>query len=182
MSTRYEYYITGQDAHLAAYGVQLRDMSFTPTTGHTITSVKLLLYREGSPGVFSIDIKATDGNSKPTGASLCSGTYNGNTLTTNGAGAWVEITLGVGAVLTAGVKYIITITVPSGSAGNSVDGLIDSSSPSYAGGAYTYSTDNGASWTVSEATDVLFEEWGNPLATIGKTAHMADKVIAARII
>ncbi|GAJ19661.1 unnamed protein product [marine sediment metagenome] len=53
---------------------------FIPATTHKITSVKLKLWKEGSPGTVTISIRATDGRGHPTGGDLCSGTINGNTI------------------------------------------------------------------------------------------------------
>ena len=93
-STLYENYNTGDDAALGIYGAIWAAQTFTVgAAGHTITSVKLLLYRYGSPGTVTVSIRATDGNGHPTGSDLTSGTTDGNTLPTGSPSELREITL-----------------------------------------------------------------------------------------
>ncbi|GAI77489.1 unnamed protein product, partial [marine sediment metagenome] len=47
MSTKYEYYNTRDDDSWLVFGVRLEAQTFTPSTAHKITSVKLKLYRNG---------------------------------------------------------------------------------------------------------------------------------------
>ena len=77
----YEYYSTGDDAAASIYGNTWDTQTFTPSVAHTITSVKLKLYKTGTgPGTITVGIRATDGSGLPTGSDLCSGTTDGNTL------------------------------------------------------------------------------------------------------
>jgi len=76
----YEYYNTGDDSSTNVYNITWYAQTFTPSVAHTITSVKLLLYRTGSPGTVTVSIRATDGSGHPIGSDLCSGTTNGDTL------------------------------------------------------------------------------------------------------
>ncbi|KKL82263.1 hypothetical protein LCGC14_1986530, partial [marine sediment metagenome] len=91
--------------------------TFTPQTTHTIDTARLFLHRSGSPGNFTVDIYAVDGNSLPIGASLCSGISNGDTLTTNSSGSARNVDLGAGAVLTADVEYAMVLDTPNAVAG-----------------------------------------------------------------
>ena len=165
MSTLYEYYNTGDDGAGNFYGATWWAQTFTPSTAHKITSVKLLLYRAGSPGTITVSIRATDGSGHPTGGDLCSGTTNGNTLPTGSPYEWREITLGAGCDLSAGTKYAIVARATSGSSSNKVYWRSDSTSPTYAGGNFEYSTNSGSSWTTYTNYDCLFEDWGEPLVT-----------------
>ena len=95
--TLYERYTTGEDHAAGIYGRYWKGQTFTiGNTGanenHNITSVKLKLFRQGSPGMLTVHIRATSGG-KPTGSDLTSGTTDGNTLTTAYAGEWREIAL-----------------------------------------------------------------------------------------
>jgi len=164
MPTLYEYYNTGNDSYGTLYGAIWRAQTFTPATAHKVTSVKLKLYRVGSPGTVTVSIRATDASGHPTGSDLCSGTIDGNTLTTATAGAWYEITLGAGYNLSASTKYAIVARAPSGNTSNYVQWLVDSTSATYAGGCCEYSTDSGSSWTSLTDYDFMFEDWGEPLA------------------
>ncbi|GAJ02850.1 unnamed protein product, partial [marine sediment metagenome] len=63
-------------------------------------------------------------------------TIDGDTLTTDEAGAWYEITLGDGYNLDADTKYAIVIRAPTGTITNMVEWRADISSPTYPGGCY----------------------------------------------
>jgi len=163
----YESYNTGDDSNNTMYGSNWYAQTFTPSVAHKIASVKLKLYRSGSPGTVTVSIRATDGNGHPTGSDLCSGTINGNGLTTSTSGAWYEITLGSGYDLSAGTKYAIVVRAPNGNPSNRLYWRRDRSSPTYAGGCWESSTNNGSTWSSSTNRDMMFEEWGNraPVAT-----------------
>ena len=160
----YEYYNTGYDNGEYIGYEQWCAQTFTPSFGHTITSVKLRLYRIGSPGTIYVDIKGTDGSGHPTGSVLCSGSINGNNLTTDSAGAWYEITLGVGTELYASTRYAIIVRAPDA---NGEEQFVvwkgDATSPTYSGGNKEFSDTAGASWN-TETWDMMFEEWGDPIS------------------
>ncbi len=90
MATRFEHYITGDDGAWEFGIINWMAQTFTPSTAHKITSVKLPLYRWGSPGTITVSIKATDGNGHPTGDDLCLGTTDGNALewSNNSGSSW----------------------------------------------------------------------------------------------
>ena len=162
MPTKYEYHITGDDTVIDIYGQYWRGQTFKSPTAHTITSVKALLYRIGSPGTVTVHIRATDGAGKPVGGDLCSGTIDGNSLTTDIAGAWYEITLGAGAALSANTEYAVFCDDSSGDASNHLHWRLDSDN-GYANGLSTWSADSGVTWTTYPTYDLMFEEWGDPL-------------------
>ena len=171
MSTLYEYYNSGDDGYADVYDIAWKAQTFTPAIAHKITSVKLKLYRVGNPGTVTVSIKATS-NGHPTGEDLCSGTTNGNTLTTDLAGEWREITLGNGYDLSAAVKYAIVVRVLLGDwEENHIHWLIDGSDPTYAGGCFEASVDSGSNWISYPAYDLMFEEWGEAVTTT-KTVSM----------
>ena len=164
MATRGEYYITGDDANLEILAATWWYQTFTPLASHNLTSVKLLLYRIGSPGTVTASIRTTDVNGKPTGNDLCSGTINGNTLTTDNAGDWYEITQGAGYNVVAGTKYAIVVRAPSGDASNMLVWRWDSTSATYTGGNAGKSENSGSTWTGYSFADCMFEEWGTTFA------------------
>lgn len=166
MSTRYEYFNTGDNNWERIFDVNWWGQNFTPSAAHQITSVKLLLYKYGSPGQLTVSIRATDSNGAPTGSDLCSGTFDSSTLTTNTAGQWYEISLGSGYSLAAGTKYAIVCRATGGDSGNSVGWRVKSSG-GYAGGSFLYSTNSGSSWDYNNyaAWDAMFEEWGDASTT-----------------
>jgi len=92
--------------------------TFTPSIQHTVTSVKLFLYRDDGvlPGTVTVSIRNTSAG-LPTGADLVSGTFNGNTATTSGAGNWEEFTFtGSTTQLAASTTYAIAIRVSAATA------------------------------------------------------------------
>lgn len=156
-----EYYNAGDTTGVVIYGAtHWHAQTFTPSTAHKIISVKLKMYRDGSPGTITVSIKATDDDGHPTGDDLCSGTTNGNTLPTSPPYEWREITLGNGYDLDAGTKYAIVARALDGDGMNFVGWRCDTSSPTYAGGNNERSVDGGSSWTTFSEIDLMFEDWG----------------------
>lgn len=167
MSSLYEYYITNDDsASIIEDGTWIAQTFTVIATGHTITSVKLKLYRVGNPGTVTVSIRNTSGN-HPTGSDLTIGTIDGNSLTTNGAGAWYEIAL---TEYTVGInKFAIVVRAPNGDGSNYVAWKFDWSSPTYDGGNEEYSGNSGDSWASDLTADFMFEVWGNALRREGVT-------------
>ncbi|MBA7660486.1 hypothetical protein ES703_68488 [subsurface metagenome] len=165
MADRYEYYNQGDDTFASVNAEVWMGQTFTPATAHKITSVKLKLYRYGSPGQLTVGIRATDGSGHPTGEDLCSGTIDGNGLTTNAAGVWYEITLGAGYNLDADTKYAIVARALDGSSANCVRWRYDDGDATFEGGNGEYSNTFGESWGAYPTSDFMFENWGEPLVT-----------------
>jgi hypothetical protein len=162
-STRYEYYNTGDDNAVGAFGTTWWAQSFTVgASAHTVTSVKLKLYRIGTPGTFIVSIRATDEDGYPTGSDLTSGTIDGNALTTSTTGEWYEITV-TEYVLLANTKYAIVCRAPNGDDSNQVVLRRDASDPTYEGGSNGATYDGGISWAMYIWQDLMFEIWGNPI-------------------
>jgi hypothetical protein len=177
----YEYYNTDDDSASTVYGVYWRAQTFTVgSVQHTVTSVKLKLFRGGSPGTVTVSIKATNGNGHPTGSDLTSGTTNGNTLPTDPRYEWREITL-TEYTLSANTKYAIVVRAPSGNISNYLRWRADSSDPTYTGGNFESSSDSGSSWTAYTGYDMMFEVWGSPVptayyVTISDSLGMLDSI------
>lgn len=156
----YENYVTGGDednygARQAVWYAQ----TFTPSASHTITSVKLWLKKAGSPGTFTIHIQGVDVSDHPDGSDDCSGSIQGNDLTTSLV--WTTISLGAGSVVTSGIMYAIVMEAKDAPTGNDrVKIWADSTSSGYDNGSYEFSADSGSSWADGSARDFLFEEWG----------------------
>ena len=168
MSTLYEYYNTNDDTADGGYYAYWIAQTFTPTIAHKITSVKLKLYRAGDVGTVTVSIRATT-SGLPSGNDLCSGTIAGNTLTTDTAGAWYEITLGAGLNLVANTKYAIVLRAPDNDYPIYVGWRSDDTAPAYAGGSHCYSSDSGGSWAATTTRDFMFEEWGELVAAVGRS-------------
>lgn len=95
----------------------------------------------------------------PTGADLCSGTTNGDTL----PDVWPptepeerEITFGSSIELTSGVKYAIAVKAPDAADADDSALWMMKSSGAYANGAHYYSTDESTSWAVNGSADLAF--------------------------
>jgi hypothetical protein len=173
--TLYEYYNTGDDDAYTFYGVNWMGQTFTPQTGHFITSVKLKLWRAGLPGSITVSIRATDSD-LPTGSDLCSGSIDGNAISNTTPGAWYEITLGDGAWLAAGVKYAIVVHI-GGDADNNLNWR-NVNAGAYAVGNLVYSQDSGATWYTQALPDLMFEEWGTTYESIAvrQVKRLTDSV------
>ena len=163
MADRYEYHTTGADLDAALFGAVWKAQTFTPSVAHRITSVKLLIRRALLPGTITVGIRETDGEGHPTGADLCSGTTDGDTLTDAWPGEWREITLGAGYNLDADTKYAIVVRALTGDASNKLIWQGDLGG-TYVGGNYEYSGNAGTSWTSVVENDTIFEEWGEEIA------------------
>lgn len=160
-ATLFECYNTGDDNHLSFYDELWEAQTFTPSTAHKITSVKLLLCRGGEPGEITVSIRATDAETgHPTDGDLCSGTTDGNTLPTNSPYEWREITLGDGYDLVADTKYAIVIRALAGNGLNLVRWRFDSTEATYTEGNLEHSDDSGVGWASYTEWDFLFEEYG----------------------
>lgn len=155
----FESYTTGDTTQGRAYGNRYPGQTFTPLAAHNISKVNLKLFRKGTPGTAIVAIRATDGEGKPTGDDLCSGSTNANTLPSSAPGEWREITLGAGYNLSASVKYAIILKIPDGDSNNYVDWRLDSTG-TYPRGNYVYSTTGGSTWLYYADYDLVFEEYG----------------------
>ena len=156
----FEYYNTNDDNNAGVYGNYWRAQTFTVgATGHTVTSIKVKLYRVGSPQTGTISIRATDANGHPTGGDLTSASIDGNSLSTTPT--WYEYPVSSYS-LSANTKYAIVLRFPSGNASNMAEWRADSTSPTYTGGNFEDSTDGGSSWYAMTSWDFMFEIWGNP--------------------
>jgi len=165
--TVWENVTTGAANDFPVYATLWKAQTFNVTTAHTVTSVKLLLFRVGNPQTVTVSIRATS-SGLPTGNDLTSGTLDGSTFTTNSNGAWYEFTM-TEYTLSVNTQYAIVIRAPNG---NSYDNSTDwkcQTSPTYSGGSYIASTDSGSSWTANTDYDFLFQVLGNAIDTTAPT-------------
>ncbi len=165
MATLYENHITGDDHIANVAGINWASQTFTPSVSHTVTTIKLKLYRVGSPDAITVSIRATS-SSLPTGIDLCSGTTDGDTLTDSSPGEWREITLGAGTALTTPNEYAICVRALSGTQWTHYFNWRRDSVGGYADGQRAYSTNSGSSWTGVAGHDLMFEEWGEAGANL----------------
>lgn len=176
--TLYETFDPGYDDWGNIYDVNWEGQTFTATANHSVTSVKLqMAWYKGTDGTGTVAIRATDGT-LPTGANLCSGTYNSASLLQQPSYTLTEITITSGSCsLTSGTKYAIIHSLPSGDATHVVQHTFDCTSPSYSNGARVYSADSGASWTENTPCDTIFYVYGVATAAGGSTPPKQDMII-----
>lgn len=171
---KYSYTTTGAEASQEAYTAgddDYRDgrtnyrlaQTFTPSTAHTLTKIKIKVFRVGLPGTTTLQIQAVDGANKPTGAALSSGTFNSDTITTDSGGEWVTITMSSYA-LAASTMYAMVLFNTAWATASKQTNWRQKAVGAYAGGQVNQSTDGGSTWT-QFGNDFMFEEFGTTSST-----------------
>jgi hypothetical protein len=160
-----EYYNTGANGALTIYGyaIRIRAQTFTAESSYSLGSVKLQMYRSGTPtGNVVVELKAVDGDGKPTGPVLSTGSIAKTSITeVNQLGEFQEIGMTSYAIVDT-TQYALLVY-----SSNETTGAYwgaDSSSPTYAGGMYVYSTDSGSTWTTNAGYDFMFEVYSSSAA------------------
>lgn len=178
MSVLAQYYNTNDDNFIKQYDVEEVAQTFTASENYTVTSIKVKIFRAGSPGTVSIGIYATDESGHPS-THLSSVGFNGNTLTTDTAGEWKEVTLGGGGqAIISGTKYAIRIS--GGDSGSVYVGWrVDSAGATFTDGNREHSTDNGDNWTAYTDEDLMFEVWADSLFSPPTDYITIRKLVAA---
>jgi hypothetical protein len=163
---KYETYWAGGDWHYEVYGATWRAQTFKRPLTRTIKSLKISLQRVGAIGTATLSVKAVDGNNKPTGADLCSGTYDCSAISSAGFQT-VEFTFGAGQELQANTRYAMVLRLPTGNPSNLLwwQADTDSSGGGYANGDAIGSTDSGSNWNINSGDEFYFEEWGTAAET-----------------
>ena len=136
--------------------------TFRPKVGHKLYSVKLKLYREGSPGTVTVAIYPVT-EYKPAGSALVTGTTNGDTLTDISPGEWREITFPSQIDLVPGMDYAIVVHITGGSTTQNIHWRYGSADSEYPRGQRGYSANGGSSWTTSPGQAHMFEEFGRSI-------------------
>lgn len=156
---RQEYYAAIDELGVQVSGVYWKSQGFTPVNEHKVTAVRIKAYRQGSPGIVTVSIRATDGEGKPTGPDLCLGTVDGNSFTTSFPfGKWYSIFLDSSVLLLKDVQYAIVVSVIDGNTSNHIKWRGDLGG--YPRGSRGDSQDSGSSWTLYSG-DMMFEEYTN---------------------
>lgn len=150
-----DFYDTNNDNY-AGYNEsdEWRAQTFTASGSYSVTQVALRLFRINTPGTVTVSIKATDSNGKPTGADLCSGTTDGNALTTDTAGAWVTITFTTAYALTHNTLYAIVVKAVCPNTSDYWYWTYDDNDATYVGGRALYNSAAPAgTWNFMSGTD-----------------------------
>lgn len=138
--------------------------TFEHDTGFNITSVKLKLYKEGTPGTnLVVSIYATAGG-EPTGSALVSANYATSGITTSSPGEWYEVTISLSS-LPANTQYAIVLGPDQADWGwgNYVDWRQDPAPAGYSNG---HGVDENAGFWDTETFDYMFEVWGTEISPL----------------
>jgi len=169
MADLFQYYNTGDDGFYGIWGDKIYGQQFTVATSHSIEYIKLKMKKYGSskPGNLVVEIKATDGDGKPTGDALCSTVVNASEY--DDVSRWRTITFSNPANLYAGNMYAILCRDEDwdGSSTIQAQWARDKTSPTYSDGVMLYSGNQGSSWSIFSGEDFMFEEWGTEIAETG---------------
>jgi hypothetical protein len=160
VATLYEHYNENDDMVIACYSSVWEAQTFTVgEAGHPVTSVKIKAYRIGSPGTLTLSIRNVDGDGKPTGDDLTSGTADADGFTEDSSGAWYEISI-TEYELEASTQYAIVMRCPDGDISNLAELRMDYTSSTYDGGQLLVGVSSGGTWYSLATCDLMFEVWG----------------------
>jgi hypothetical protein len=134
--------------------------TFTTTDGFDLTKVGWYIGKTGSPPNGIIHVYATSAG-LPTGASLGSQALVAADVST---AAWVEWEFDTPVTLSATTQYAICIDPVDGDVSNRFTVSYDNTSPSYTGGTYVASSNDGSSWTSTAGNDFLFRVYSGQAA------------------
>ena len=148
---------TNDNADWAGDSVTWLAQTFTPAISGYITKVSLKLFKTGSPVTGTVSIKAVDGNGKPTGADLCSMTFNAALLGAS-PGSMADYIFSTPAWLTAGRQYALCLSDTSAGGSNDIHWRMYFSNL-YTGGLALYSPDSGITWTADANKDAVFQTY-----------------------
>jgi len=157
MSTLYENLITGDDNVAYASSTRYDAQTFTVgAVGHTVTSVKLLIYRDvGYSTTSTVAIYGVDGSDLPDDANILatSDAVAAAFIGTDPAGTWVEFTFSSPPKLIPNTKYAVVL-IPTA---ENLQWRYDSDN-GYANGVFALR--NAGTWG-EYVGDGLFEIWGD---------------------
>jgi hypothetical protein len=161
-NSRGEFYLQQATAgEFEFYGATWYCAAFKCLWPHELWRVRLKMYREGSPGAVTIGIRTVR-----TGADIVTATFDGNVLTTDPAGQWVDIDFATHPQENFLTEYNIVMRAPGGNSTNSIHVICDAASV-YGGGYNYYSNNSGVNWSAHYAPNYymcLFEEWGRDVS------------------
>lgn len=157
----YEYWNEADPVMTWVHGDFWQGQTFMPQVDHTITSVKLKMYRHGLPGTLTVSIRDVDVDGHPKNIDMSLGSTDGDTLPTAYAGEWREISMGAGGEVGKDTPYCIIVRALSGDQNNYVRWLSSTAKP-YTRGTHEFSSNGGASWDTNTTRDMMFKEYGTP--------------------
>ena len=155
-----DFYNTGANTFSGIGDTRPSAQIFTASSSYALTSIRLLMYKVGSPGTITVSIRNVTGEPQtavPTGPDLESGTTDGNTLTVSTDGEWRETTLDSPFNCVSGNKYAIVVICTASP--YAFRWMADDASPTYLGGN-TAGFDNDSNWLAAPGRDFMFETYG----------------------
>lgn len=152
----YESFATGGDTDFRLGGAWWAAQTFTPASGHDVGFVEVYIEKAGSPGDVTVSIRAVDGDNKPTGDDLASGTVSESDIGTTKS--WIRFVFTSPTTLVASTMYAIVLRAPSGDdVTNYIDWHFDYNN-GYADGTKANSSNSGSSWGLQTNDDFCFRE------------------------
>jgi hypothetical protein len=168
---------TSQDMNAATTWLA---QEFIPKVSHRITSVWLKIYKSGSPGNLTVSIKGEDwatgigGQAPNVGVcpDLASGTILEASIPAGSPGALTQCTFSTPIDVLAGHRYCIVVRALGSGGANHTYWRYDTAGATYEHALNTHdslaniftrrhtSTNSGVSWTNSNNSCFIFEEWG----------------------
>lgn len=169
----YESYNEGDGTADYVYGLLYSAQTFTTTEAHTVTDIRVKVYRVGSPGDLTAAIHDVDEAGDPTGSPLTAGTINANVITTGTSGVWYTVTVDE-LGLEAETQYAIVLSAQAGiSTSHCVRWRYDATGE-YADGSRYESVNGGVSWSAQAAHDYMFEIWGSSVVEMHQARVFAS--------
>ena len=138
-----------------------KGQSFTTTSAYTITSIKVYIQKDGSPGNLHIDVYLAAESHLPTGDVLATGEKLASDVSTGLS--LQEIELDAPLAVADATKYVFMLRAESADMSNSYILKIDTGN-GYAGGVHVRSSNGGSSFNIENSNYDLneFEIWGVP--------------------
>lgn len=148
-----------EDGHHKIYPDYQEGQSFMVHVPLHITSVKLKVFRIGSPGNMTVAIQKADVDGEPDGTDLGTKDVNCDAISDTSPGEWVTWTFASSIAIEPWTTYCIVVRGGVNTS-NCLNWRNDGSSPTYQRGMLVYSSNAGASWASATYDDYMFEVWG----------------------
>jgi len=166
----YENYTTGNDSSFEVWGNNYGGQTFTTNSStlaisHTLTAIRLRLYKEGTPQPLTISVRECNATGYPLITEIASTIMDGELLTADTTGAWYDIPID-GVTFDVNRTYSIVCSSPGTNDTNCVHWVGDTAGATYTGGAAIYSTTGGLTYTALADSDFMFEVFGRPALEI----------------
>ncbi|MBA7589945.1 hypothetical protein ES708_32044 [subsurface metagenome] len=158
----YTSYITGddEDGHHGIYPTYQEAQSFQVSVSLHASSVKLKVFRTGTPGNMTVAIQKADAAGKPDGVDLGTKDVDCDAIAAASPGEWVTWTFAASIALDPWITYCIVVR-GGVDYNNELNWRNDGSSPTYGRGSLLYSSNAGVTWSAPSTTDdYMFEVWG----------------------